>query len=174
MCNFFSAIITRNEVLWHKDLDSHEEILKYWKVKRDTYKRILHDSNYTPSFVRIEIIPQDNDIFNHNLKNWRIKIDQDIIPEWFERNRLRYEDQAYEALKCCWKKTFITNRRVKLLKKGRWFVGENGVVEELAKDGKISKLGRNGRVRRVKGLVEIICNNGVVETIVEEGKVNKT
>jgi len=53
MCNFWSAIITRNgEVLYDKDLTSHEELVKKHHLKDDKLEN--------RDFVRIEIVPNQN------------------------------------------------------------------------------------------------------------------
>ena len=44
----------------------------------------LKDDSKQPNFVRVELLPQDNDIFNHDLKNWKLKVDQDFKPDWFD------------------------------------------------------------------------------------------
>ena len=72
MCQFFSGIITREETIWDYDDDSHEVLIK---------KAGLNDSSRSPNFVRVELLPKDGDIFNHDLKNWHLNIDQDFRPK---------------------------------------------------------------------------------------------
>ena len=75
MCQFFSGIITREKTVWDYENDSHEFLIK---------KAGLNDKTNDPNFVRVELLPIDNDVFNHNIKNWKLQIDQDykrIYPE---------------------------------------------------------------------------------------------
>jgi len=76
MCQFFSAIITKDSILFDKNIDQHEELVRLAK---------LDDATMNPDFVRVEITPIDKDVFNHNPNNWKFKIDQDLIPDWLDK-----------------------------------------------------------------------------------------
>ena len=97
MCQFFSGIIEYKHkgVIYDLDKDSHEDLIK---------KGNLDDSKREPNFVRVELLPQDNNIFNHKLDNWKLKIDQDFIPNWFDEQKA--EKQMKEAIKEVWKERF--------------------------------------------------------------------
>ena len=62
MCQFHSGIITykNKRAITNLDKDSHTDLLEQAGLKDDT-------SN--PNFVRVEILPQDGDIFNHKESN---------------------------------------------------------------------------------------------------------
>ena len=38
--------------------------------------------NASKTFVRAELIPKNNDKMT-NVKDWRYKVDQDIVPDWY-------------------------------------------------------------------------------------------
>ena len=78
MCQFKSAIVTKKSVLWHEDTDAHEVIIERSGLKDDGIRN---------NFVRVEMLPRDNDVFNHKLFNWYLQIDQDNIPEWFDKEK---------------------------------------------------------------------------------------
>ena len=75
MCKFKSAIVLKSKIVCPLDKDSHSEILNDLGIK---------DDNSFPNFVRIEMIPIDGDVFNHDLSNWKLNVDQDFRPEWFD------------------------------------------------------------------------------------------
>ena len=74
MCQIKSAIVLKDKVFCPWDYDGHEEMIRELK---------LNDKTISPDFVRVEIVPIDGNIFNHDLKNWQLKVDQDFRPEWF-------------------------------------------------------------------------------------------
>ena len=78
MCRFHSGIVTykNRSVIADLDKDSHTDLLEIGELK---------DTSINPKFVRVEILPIDGDIFNHKLSNWKLHIDQDLIPDWFDK-----------------------------------------------------------------------------------------
>ena len=50
MCNFLSAIITKNDVFYDFDHDEHERLIE---------KHKLNDKENPPEFVRVEYTPDD-------------------------------------------------------------------------------------------------------------------
>ena len=76
MCQFFSAIIIKDDIIFDKNIDQHEILLK---------NAGLDDTTMNPDFVRVEINPMDQNIFNHDPNNWKFIVDQDLIPDWFDK-----------------------------------------------------------------------------------------
>jgi len=76
MCNFFSAIVTKDKVLWDSMIDSHTELLEKLGIK---------DDSKDPNFVRVELSPPDyiEKTFK-DLSLWKFKTDQDLIPDWYD------------------------------------------------------------------------------------------
>ena len=86
MCYFCSFIITKNkEILKIKNSDDHSLIVEKFNLKDTTTDRA------EMSFARVEITPPDGVPF-YPLEKWKLKIDEQIKPEWFS--------PAHEAL--CW------------------------------------------------------------------------
>jgi hypothetical protein len=100
MCQLKSAIVLKNKVFMPMDYDSHTEMLKELGIQDDYL-------GASKKFVRVEIIPQDKDIFNHDLNNWKIHVDQDIMPEWFDSGDA--EAACKEELKKWFIERFIVN-----------------------------------------------------------------
>ena len=102
MCQFKSGIILKNKVvLTPKGNESHSDLLESLGIA-DTHM------NATKTFVRAELIPKNNDRMS-DVKDWRYKVDQDIVPDWYEKDPERYVQEfrnAVEKYMEDWKKNF--------------------------------------------------------------------
>src|SRR3990167_961309 len=96
MCRPFSMIITPNDTLFNLKTNSHEDLIKEHELKDDSKK---------PNFVRVEITPKDGDLFNHNLDNWVMRVDQDFKPAWWKN-----KDKHEKHLKCILEKEIFPKR----------------------------------------------------------------
>ena len=77
MCNLKSAIILKERIYCPLNHNHHSQMLEELNIK---------DTSCFPNFVRVEMTPIDYDIFNHDLTNWKLIVDQDFKPEWFDFN----------------------------------------------------------------------------------------
>jgi len=134
MCEFFSCIIDKKgKVYWDVYDDSHEYLITKFNLDAN--------NDEVDKYVRIEVNPADGNIFNHKINNWSIKIDEQIIPSWYERNqKTLYEKNIYKALQTCFQKNFIIKKNNVKLDDGIWFVF----------DSTISKLEENVLIRVLK------------------------
>ena len=102
MCQFKSGIILKNKViLTPEGNESHSDLLESLEIA-DTHM------NATKTFVRAELIPKDNDRMS-DVKDWRYEVDQDIVPDWYEKDPERYEQEFRNAVEKYmeeWKKNF--------------------------------------------------------------------
>lgn len=102
MCNFKSGIILRNKVvLAPEGNESHSDLLESLRIA-DTHM------NASKTFVRAELIPKNNDKTT-DVKDWKYKVDQDIVPDWYEKDPDRYEQEfrnAVEEYMNEWRKRF--------------------------------------------------------------------
>jgi len=80
MCRFKSAIITCEETYHLHDVDSHEEILRYFNLPDDP-----------DVIVRVELVPPDPARPFGPLKNWLYNTDQNYVPSWFSEDFARAE-----------------------------------------------------------------------------------
>ncbi len=130
MCEFFSSILTykNKKLLFDLDTDSHHEILS---------KNGIKDNSLMPKFVKLEFTPRDGDIFNHNIKNWKLTVDQDQIPDWYdEKIALRF---CKKYIKVVWKKRFLQNVNEALIE-GRIIRFAKNVKIEVLKNTKIGEM----------------------------------
>lgn len=86
MCNFKSGIIFKNRiVLAPEGNESHSDLLKSLNIE-DNY------INASKLFVRAELTPP-----NYNkaisIDKWEYKVDQDVVPDWYEEDPKRYEEE---------------------------------------------------------------------------------
>lgn len=91
MCKFKSGIITRKGVtLAPVYNDSHSDLLRKMNIE-DTRENAMR------VFVRAELIPPNNDK-TVDISKWKYIVDQDIVPEWYEKDPQRYENEFREAV----------------------------------------------------------------------------
>jgi len=117
MCQFFSAIVTKDSILFNKNIDQHEELVRLAK---------LDDTTMNPDFVRVEITPIDKDVFNHDPNNWYFIVDQDLIPDWFDKAVA--EERTRKALKEVLKEICFIDCKDVTIRDGRAIV-KNSVVK---------------------------------------------
>lgn len=102
MCKFKSGIILKNKViLTPEGNESHSDLLEMLGIK-DTHM------NASKTFVRAELIPKNDDKMS-DARDWRYKVDQDIVPDWYEKDPERYEQEFRDAVEKYmeeWKKKF--------------------------------------------------------------------
>ena len=92
MCDFKSGIILKNKVvLAPEGNESHSDLLESLGIK-DTRENAMR------KFVRAELIPKDGNKATP-VTEWTFKIDQDILPDWYMIDPVRYENEFREAVK---------------------------------------------------------------------------
>ena len=100
MCQFKSALVLQDKIYCPLDEDSHEKMIHALGLRDDQQFR-------APAFVRVEMTPNDDDIFNHDLANWTLRVDQDNAPEWFDKKEVWEKCKPY--LKDVFDQRFIIN-----------------------------------------------------------------
>lgn len=99
MCNFKSGLIFKNRVVLAPVYnDSHSTLLKLMNIE-DSHL------NASKMFVRAELIPK-NDDKTLDVSEWIFKVDQDIVPDWYEENQERYEEEFRNEVKMWMKDKF--------------------------------------------------------------------
>jgi hypothetical protein len=126
MCNFFSAVITKDGFFYHLDMDSHEDIIEHYKLK-DAH--VVGGVTREANLVRLELTPQDGDICNHNISNWNLRVDQDIIPDWFDKEKA--EKLIKDAVQIVFKERFAIDTQIAEIKEGIWRVVKNSKIDVL-------------------------------------------
>lgn len=91
MCNFKSGIILKGKVvLAPEGNESHSDLLEKLGISDN-------HMNASKTFVRAELIPKDNNKMT-DVSSWRYKVDQDIVPDWYEKDPERYEQEFRDAV----------------------------------------------------------------------------
>lgn len=118
MCQFFSAIITKDDILWDKFVDSHEILL---------FRAGILDDLVTPDFVRVELLPSKT-IFCKDLSKWLLNVDQDIVPDWFIGKKHIYADKLREILKGFYNEVVFDSHCGVKIYEGRVFTYNSSVM----------------------------------------------
>ena len=86
MCQFKSGIILKNRiVLAPEGNESHSDLLESMGIEDN-------HMNATKKFVRAELMPPDgNKAIDISL--WKYNVDQDIVPDWYEDDPEKYEQE---------------------------------------------------------------------------------
>ena len=86
MCQLKSCLVLKDRVFC-PDYNSHQSMLEELGIK-DNY---LHADK---TFVRVEFTPPNNKSLIEPLDRWTLKVDQDVIPEWWDEkaDRQRVEE----------------------------------------------------------------------------------
>lgn len=112
MCKFKSGIILKNKVALTPDgNESHSDLLESLGID-DTY------INATQKFVRAELTPENGNKAT-DVSNWSFRVDQDVVPDWYEQDSERYEQEFRCAVEEYLKGRFtvIAGRAWKAIKK---------------------------------------------------------
>ena len=108
MCEPASFVVTKKQVFWSENGDSHELIIEENNLKE-------MDIRKKPTFVRVEIVPPNRD-YRLPFKKWAYKLDQDIKPDWYDEKDV--ESRCRAVLKKWLKSNVILpNQKVKSINK---------------------------------------------------------
>lgn len=92
MCKMFSGIVTKAGVtLAPFENQSHSDLLEKMGIEDSRF-------NAMKKFVRLELVPP-NGIITSNVDSYVLKMDQDIVPDWYENDKKKYEQEMRDAVK---------------------------------------------------------------------------
>ena len=153
MCKLKSAIILKDRIFM-PDYDSHSDMLSELGIKDDYL-------GASKTFVRAELSPANGDVFS-DVDTWSLKVDQDITPDWFDKDESR--ERMVQKVKE-WAKTHI-------------YVGVDGLrlgsgQNYYIKDCKDVTICDSATVKNICGsaTVENICDSATVEYIYDSATV---
>ena len=117
MCQFKSALCLKDRV-FVPDYDSHDKMLEELRIPDDT----RHAST---TFVRVEVVPPDGDKFS-DPTGWEVRVDQDILPEWFipEIDHPRIKQAVAE-----WCAAHVLREGKHVVRDGKWIACGSATVE---------------------------------------------
>jgi hypothetical protein len=86
VCNPASFVLTKDAIFWSMKTDSHEEIVAEHKLHADGVRG--------PNVLRVEIAPPASNRFDADPEAWRYKVDQDLMPPWFDAKECEARTRA--------------------------------------------------------------------------------
>jgi len=140
MCQFLSVLILRNgDVLHHPMLDSHADLVAYFK---------LPDTQVHQHFAKAELTPKDW----LDPSTWAWRIDEESRPGWLDD----VEQQAEAKARVIAARMIITEAVIppRLIVEGCWIVGGNGIVRDV-RGGRILRVQDSAQVRGVWGSAQV-------------------
>ena len=91
MCQFKSGIILKNKVvLTPEGNESHSDLLESLGIEDN-------HMNAIKTFVRAELTPPNGDK-KIDVADWDYRVDQDMVPDWYEKDPERYEQEFINAV----------------------------------------------------------------------------
>lgn len=118
MCRLKSCLVLKDRVFC-PDYDSHQSMLEELGIEDD----YLHASK---TFVRVEFTPPDNTkSLIEPLDRWTLKVDQDIVPEWWDEKADR---QRVEEAVEIWRKGHVFTEGKHIVKAGKVYAYGNAIV----------------------------------------------
>ena len=153
MCEPASFVVTKKQVFWSENRDSHEIIIEENKLKE-------MDVRKNPTFVRVEIVPPDRD-YRLPFSKWNYKLDQDIRPEWY--NEKDVEKRCRAKLKD-WRKANVVmpNETVNEIKKP--MVAVYGTIKYV-RGGTMIKSVEGGTIKSVEGGTIEYVRGGTIKSV---------
>jgi len=160
MCECKSGLWTRKGLVSSLNTESHEDLIKEKGFKDDGIK---------PEFVRVEYAPKNFMEFlkqREKYKDFVFKIDQDILPEWFDKKQEEKKiiAEIKKAVLLKLEKRYI-NFDVEEIKDGKDYIIYGSAVVQNVRDSAV--------VRYVYGsaVVQNVCDSAVVQNVCDSAVV---
>jgi hypothetical protein len=143
MCEFKSGIVLKDRIYCPLNHDHHTQMLEELGIR---------DDSQFPNFVRVEMIPRDGDVFNHDLNNWKLNVDQDFRPDWFDADKTEKEMKV--KMQEAFEKMFIIDREVEEISSGEWYL-KNGIIRRLGGNAIINVMRGSSQVKEMWGRSQV-------------------
>ena len=175
MCKFPSFIIDKKgKVYGDGTIDEHDKIIDKYNLK---------ESADSKTWVRIECEPKDQDIFNTKPSNWAIMVDEQNIPDWFERQRKTlYEPKIFKALKKVLSEMLFLDQEIDVLDGKRFFLKNckitkvtEGIPIVLYGSSVVQEMYGSSVVQEMHGssVVQKMCDSSVVQEMYDSSVVQR-
>ena len=169
MCQFKSGLWTKNGLAWSLDTDSHEELIKEKGFKDDGVKT---------QFVRVEYIPEKFEDFlkqRKKYKNWKVRIDQDILPEWFQgETDTKAIEKAFKGIIGeVIDKRFIVGKVAEIKEGKNYYIYGSAQVKNICGSAQVEYIYGSAQVENICGSAQVknICGSAQVENICDSAQV---
>ena len=157
MCRFKSGVILKNRiVIAEGENDSHSDLLESIGIE-DNY------IGATRTFVRAELIPKNDEWWvspEEHPERWDFVVDQDIIPEWFDREQ--HEKEFGESVCAWWEKHVLVDQKIKKLDSGYYRL-KRCEVETLFRGAKVLLDGSTVRMMYGNSTVRMMHGSSTVQ-----------
>ncbi len=163
MCYLKSAIVLKTKIYMPLDHDHHTQMLEELGIK---------DDSNSPTFVRVEVLPIDGNIFNHDLNNWKLNIDQQCRPDWF--NEFKTEEDVKKELVKFFEQRFILDKTIDEIKEGRYFIGNNAIIKNVRDNAIIEDVRDNAIINNVRdnAIINNVRDNAIIEDVRDNAIIN--
>ena len=155
MCKPASMIVLKDRVLWGHQSESHENIIAEHSIAMDGVSG--------PNGVRIELTPPNETDYETPPDQWLFKVDQDILPEWWDdadaERRCRIELVAWLAAK-----VVLPGQVRSVIKDGDHVVSVSGGIVQCVLGG-IVQCVSGGIVQCVLGGIVQCVRGGIVQCV---------
>ena len=160
MCRFISGIILKDKIKLAEDGDqSHSNLLEKMGLNDDYI-------GASKTFVRAELVPIENQWWidpQEYPESWEFCVDQDIVPEWFDLEREKYEKDFREMVYYWWKVHVLIGEEVRKLDSGYY----------LLKDCQVEKLAGNVCVELFNSNVDMVMDHVIVDRMRGRSVINR-
>jgi hypothetical protein len=154
-------------VIWEAGIDNHHEIVEKYEIPDN------EEDQQEMLFARVEILPPDNEngVFDKNIDNWVLMVDERIKPEWFSP---AHKQAAIWALKECLNLVIIDGVTVDKIKNKRGLFVRNSTIEMLG-NSTVQKMFDSSTVQEMWGnsTVQKMLGNSTVNVYSEKATVGK-
>lgn len=99
MCRFKSCLIMKDEVILAPMYnESHSSMLEALNIEDTT-------TAASKLFVRVELLPPNGNK-SADVSEWTYNVDQDILPDWYEKDKEKYEQMVRDKVRTWMEKNF--------------------------------------------------------------------
>ncbi len=139
MNNFFNCIVKSNgEVSWKVEIN-HDKL-----VQHNGLSTVIREKNKL-QFACIKILSED--IFEKDLKKWKLKFDDETKPTWWRKT---HENKAYEALKIYLETYILEGVTIDELKDTYIMAVRNVVIKNMRDNSRIKDMCGKSKVEHMR------------------------
>ena len=166
MCEFKSGIILKNRC-FIPDYDSHDAMLRELNIEDDYL-------NATHTFVRTEFVPCSGEWWTDPADPdlWKINIDQDEVPDWFDIDRDGYISKFRDAVREWWLSHVFVDKKIDELTTGYYRL-KRCEVKKLCNDVKVMCDSSNVQEMCGSSSVQRMCGSSSVQRMYDSSNVQK-
>ena len=167
MCNFFSAVATKDKLHAYYGIDGHEDIITISNLEH------LDKKSYDIQLVRLELLPDSP--MTLDFTKWKFKVDQQVVPNWFIPDE--WHERMIEFLRNV---PSIIDEHVKILSSECWFctgkidrIVGRGSIEHMLSDSQVNIMLDSSQVNIMHGDSRIVkmWNNSQVGMMRDDSEV---